>query len=52
MGYQAIIVAAILTKIKFHNDLFKPNELATSMNADRKTNFLTIFSTLIMGLHR
>ena len=30
------------------NDLLKPDDEATSMNADRKTNFLIIFSSLIM----
>ena len=30
------------------NDLIKPNDVATPMNAERKTNFLTIFSSLIM----
>ena len=35
-------------KIKFLSKLFKPNNVATSMNADRKENFLTIFAGLIM----
>ena len=35
-------------KIKFLNKLFKPNNVATSMNTDRKAIFLTIFASLIM----
>ena len=30
-------------KIKFLNNLFKSYDIARSMNADRKTNFLTSF---------
>ena len=35
-------------KTKFLHDLFKPSDVATLMNADRKTTSLTIFSSLIM----
>ena len=39
-------------KIKFLNNLFKTNDIAASMNGDRKTNSLTIFSSLIMQVHQ
>ena len=35
-------------KLKSLNDLFKPSDVAASMNVDRKTNFLTILSSLII----
>ena len=35
-------------KNKFINDLFKPSNVATAMNIARKSNFLTISSSLIM----